>query len=72
MAGDSKLKCSQVTFLASLPPILSALKIGGDGGARIQFDVSDTDLAEVLRILIWRDEILRITIVPAENKHRSS
>lgn len=52
------------TFLATIPPILSALKVSGDGGARIQFDVSDTDLAEALRILLWRDQVLEITVRP--------
>lgn len=52
------------TFRASLPPILSAMKVAGDGGARIQFDVPDSDLAEALKVLLWRDKILRITIEP--------
>lgn len=53
-----------VTFRASIPPILSWLKLSGDGGARIQFDIPDTDLAEVLRVLLWRDRILIVNIIP--------
>ena len=41
----------KIEFMASLPPIQSAVKIDGqDGGARIQLDVPASELPEVIKI----------------------
>lgn len=52
------------TFRASLPPIMSAIRAGGDGGVRIQLDIPDTDMAEALRLLLWRDKVMVVTVRP--------
>jgi len=56
----------QVTFLASIPPLQSALTISGDGGARIKLDVDDSNVAPLLKLLLWRGELLRVTVERAE------
>jgi len=48
--------------------ILSAIKVSGDGGARIQFDVPDSDLAEALKLLLWRERVLVMTVEPEPQK----
>ena len=48
--------------------ILSAIKVSGDGGARIQFDVPDSDLAEALKLLLWRERVLVMTVEPESQK----
>ena len=56
------------SFLASFPPIQSAIKIGQDG-MRIQFDVPETEMGNAIELLAWRDRVLRVTIGPAlQNK----
>ena len=54
----------QARFQATLPPILSAVKVSGDGGLRIQLDVPQTDEADALKLLLWRERVLRITVEP--------
>ena len=54
----------RATFEATLPPILSAVKVSGDGGLRIQLDVPQTDEADALKLLLWRERVLRITVEP--------
>jgi hypothetical protein len=56
-AGDVK---EPLRFLASFPPIQSAIKIGD--GARIQFDVPETELAAVKRLLDMRGKVLVVTV----------
>ena len=51
-----------ITFYAAIPPILSAFKLSGDGGARIQFDVPDSDIDAVTSLLAMRGETLRVTV----------
>ena len=49
-----------VRFLASFPPIQSAIKIGD--GARIQFDVPESELDAVKRLLDMRGMVLVVSI----------
>lgn len=54
-----------VTFLASFPPIQSAIKITGAGdGARIQLDIPETELPAIARLLLLREQVLMVTIEP--------
>lgn len=52
-----------VTFLASFPPIQSAIKIGQDG-MRIQLDVPETEMGNAVELLAMRGIIVRVTIEP--------
>ena len=58
----------KATFEATLPPILSAVKVSGDGGLRIQLDVPQTDEADALKLLLWRERGLRGTVEPANDR----
>ena len=61
MKNDQK---QEATFLASFPSIQSAIKIAGDGGMRIQLDIPESHISEALAIMVWRDQILEVTIKP--------
>ena len=50
-----------VRFLASLPPILSSIKIGQDG-MRVQFDVPESEMDQARRLLDLPGQVLVITI----------
>ena len=53
------------TFLATFPPIMSAIKIDGSGGGmRIQFDVPESEMGEAVKLLMWREVGLKVTIEP--------
>ena len=52
------------TFRATLPDTLSAIKISGSGGVRIQLDVPDTDMGNALQMLVWRDCVLVVSVTP--------
>ena len=58
----------KITFLASFPPIQSAIKIGQDG-ARIQLDIPETELAKFMPGLLLRDRILRVTIEDEDGRY---
>lgn len=49
-----------VRFLASFPPIQSAIKIGD--GARIQLDVPESELDAVKRLLDMRGIVLVVSV----------
>jgi len=52
------------SFIATLPPILSAFRISGDGGCRIMFDVPESEMGEAVKLLMWRQMALRVTVEP--------
>jgi len=57
--GDS------ATFRAAFPPIMSAIKVDGSGGGmRIQFDVPESEMAEAIKLLAWRQCVLIVTVRP--------
>ena len=41
--------------------------MSGDGGLRIQLDVPQTDEADALKLLLWRERVLRITVEPVND-----
>ena len=51
-----------VSFLASIPPIQSAIKIGGDGSMRIQLDVPKSEAASAVPMLALTGCVLRVSI----------
>lgn len=51
------------TFLASMPPIQSAVKVSGNGdGMRIQLDIPETEVPNAVDLLAMRGKVLRVTV----------
>lgn len=57
----SERKPGTVEFHATFPPIQGAIRIG-DLGARLQLDVPDSDMAEIVRLLVIKNKRLKVTI----------
>ncbi len=51
-----------VTFPASIPMIETAIKIHGEGGARIIFDIAEQDIGAFLPALAYRGGLLHVTL----------
>ena len=52
---------STVTFPATIPPMETAVKIHGEGGARIQLDIAESELAMFLPALVFRGRQMMVT-----------
>ena len=52
----------KVQFIASIPPIETAIKIHGEEGARLILDVADTELGNFFPITLMRGKVLKITV----------
>ena len=60
------------TFRASIPPIMSGIKTGGDG-MRVQFDIPESDMAEAVKLLTMRGKVLILTVTEQDDnsgRHR--
>jgi hypothetical protein len=52
----------QATFKASLPPIMSSIRIG-QGAVRVQLDVPESELHEAIKLALMHGRVLTVTIV---------
>ena len=55
-----------VTFNATIPPMETAIKIHGEGGARIMLDVAESDLGAFLPAVAFRAKRLSVTFAKLE------
>ena len=51
-----------ISFIASLPQTASAMKIDGNGGMKVVFEVPDSDLPEALKLTLLRGQVFQVTI----------
>ena len=58
------------SFLAAFPAIQSAIKVYGDRqGMRVQLDIPESEMGEALKLLMWREQVLRVTVEPESDEH---
>jgi hypothetical protein len=51
-----------LTFLASIAPLQSAITIASDGGARVKIDIPEEEMPAIVRLMLMRGKVLRITV----------
>ena len=51
-----------VTFTDTIPPRSTAIKIHGEGGARLILDIAESDLAGFLPAVPLRGHVLAVTL----------
>ena len=51
-----------ISFPATIPPMETAIKIHGEGGARMLLDIAETDLGAFLPALVMRGKRLIVTL----------
>jgi hypothetical protein len=59
-------KPAPVKFPATIPPSETAIKIHGEGGARMILDIAESDLGAFLPALVMRGRRLVVTLAEAE------
>lgn len=61
----------EITFIAAISQTASALKFTGNGqGAKVQFDIPETDLLAALKLTQFREMALEITIRVAQQANQ--
>ncbi len=54
----------RIVFVASIPDIQSAISLSGEGSSRVKIDVSESEVAEVVKLLAYRGQSFKVTIEP--------
>ncbi len=63
-------KINKIEFIASLPPIMSAISIDGLGdGARIKLDISRKYLKEIIKLQLLTGRSFKVIIKPTKEDH---
>lgn len=63
-----------LTFLASIAPLQSAITIASDGGARVKIDLPESEMPAIVRLMLFRGMVLKVTIEaerPAARKRQA-
>lgn len=62
----------QISFIASLPDIGSAINIGGDGSTRVKLDIPESELAEAVKLVLLKGRSFRVTISVVEDENEDA
>ncbi|MCK9602354.1 MAG: hypothetical protein M0R06_25135 [Sphaerochaeta sp.] len=58
-----------IKFSAILPPVQAAIKLDGQGGARIQLDIPEEDRMQVYQLNELKGMVFEVTVsLPQKNK----
>jgi hypothetical protein len=62
-----KNRINKIEFIASLPPIMSAINIDGLGdGARVKIDISRKYIKEIIKLQLLAGQSFKVIIKPIE------
>lgn len=62
MKHNPKIDIQTVAFAATIPPIETAIKMHGEGGARLQLDIAENNLGAFLPALALRGKRLQVQL----------
>jgi hypothetical protein len=62
----------QISLIASLPDIQSAINIGGDGSTRVKLDIPESELAEAVKLVLLKGRSFRVTISVVEDENEDA
>lgn len=49
-------------FFASIAPLQSAITVAHDGGARVKIDIPESEMPAIVRLMLYRGMVLKITV----------
>ena len=52
----------EISFIASLPDIQSAITISGEGSTRVKFDIPESELAEAIKLVMLKGQAFKVKI----------
>ncbi len=52
----------KLEFIASLPDILTAITISGEGATRVKFDIPESEIANAVKLVMLKGQAFRVRI----------
>jgi len=60
--GISYLRDMKIEFIASLPDILTAITISGEGATRVKFDIPESEIANAVKLVLLKGQAFKVSI----------
>lgn len=57
----------KVEFEGVIAPLQTAITIASDGGARIKIDIPESEMPAIVRLMLLRGRILKVTLEPIDD-----
>lgn len=52
----------KIQFIASLPDILTAITISGEGATRVKFDIPESEIANAVKLVMLKGQAFLVSI----------
>lgn len=52
----------EIEFIASLPDILTAITISGEGATRVKFDIPESEIANAVKLVMLKGQAFKVNI----------
>ena len=52
----------RISFVASVPDIMSAINISGQGAVRLKLDIPESEIAEAVKLVLLKNTAFRVTV----------
>ena len=52
----------RISFTATVPDIMSAINISGQGAIRLKLDIPESEIAEAVKLVLLKNTAFRVTI----------
>ncbi len=52
----------EIEFWASLPDILTAITISGEGATRVKFDIPESEIANAVKLVLLKGQAFKVKI----------
>ncbi len=52
----------KIEFIASLPDILTAITISGEGATRVKFDIPESEIANAVKLVLLKGKAFKVKI----------
>lgn len=60
---------NKISFIATLPPIQSAMNVSGNGdGMRVKLDIPQSEIGNAIRLTLFQNTAFRVTIEEIEEE----
>jgi len=55
-----------ISFIASLPDIMTAITISGEGATRVKLDIPESEIANAVKLVLLKGQAFRVSITSEE------
>ena len=52
----------RISFTATVPDIMSAINISGQGAIRLKLDIPESEIAEAVKLILLKNTAFRVTV----------